>query len=158
MAGPLGDRRRSGKRASARVGETVDRFGGLDVLFNNVGIRPQELYRRLEDITGQMWDRILDVNLKSYFLMSKFALPELRRRGGGVVVNTASVQGLQSQKGVLAYAASKGGVLSLTGQMALDYAADGIRVLAVRLEPSTRKWCARRPRVSRMDWRPPSSA
>jgi NAD(P)-dependent dehydrogenase (short-subunit alcohol dehydrogenase family) len=113
------------------VRETVDRFGGLDVLFNNVGIQPQESYLKVEDTPEEMWDRILDVNLKSYFLMSKYALPEIRRRGGGVIVNTASVQGLQSQHGVGAYAASKGGVLSLTRQMALDYAAEGIRVLAV---------------------------
>jgi NAD(P)-dependent dehydrogenase (short-subunit alcohol dehydrogenase family) len=113
------------------VRETVDRFGGLDVLFNNVGIQPQESYRRLEDTPEEMWDAILDVNLKSYFLMSKYALPEIRRRGGGAIINTASVQGLQSQKGVAAYAASKGGVLSLTRQMAVQYAAEGIRVLAV---------------------------
>jgi NAD(P)-dependent dehydrogenase (short-subunit alcohol dehydrogenase family) len=113
------------------VRETVDRFGGLDVLFNNVGIQPQESYRNVEDTTEEMWDRIIDVNLKSFFLMSKYALPEIRRRGGGAIINTASVQGLQSQRGVPAYAASKGGILSLTRQMALDYAAEGIRVLAV---------------------------
>jgi len=113
------------------VRETVDRFGGLDVLFNNVGIQPLDSYKNVEDTTEDQWDRILDVNLKSYFLMSKYALPEIRRRGGGAIINTASVQGLQSQHGVPAYAASKGGVLSLTRQMALDYAAQGIRVLAV---------------------------
>ncbi len=113
------------------VRETVDHFGGLDVLFNNVGIQPQDSYRNVEDTSEGMWDRIMDVNLKSYFLMSKYALPEIRRRGGGAIINTASVQGLQSQKGVPAYAASKGGILSLTRQMALDYAAEHIRVLAV---------------------------
>jgi 3-oxoacyl-[acyl-carrier protein] reductase len=113
------------------VRETVDRFGGIDVLFNNVGIQPLTSYKNVEDTTEEMWDRILDVNLKSYFLMSKYALPEIRRRGGGAVINTASVQGLQSQKGVPAYAASKGGILSLTRQMALDYAAENIRVLAI---------------------------
>jgi NAD(P)-dependent dehydrogenase (short-subunit alcohol dehydrogenase family) len=113
------------------VRETVDRFGGLDVLFNNVGIQPLDSYKNVEDTTEAQWDRILDVNLKSYFLMSKYAIPEIRRRGGGAIINTASVQGLQSAYGVPAYAASKGGVLSLTRQMALDYAADGIRVLAV---------------------------
>jgi NAD(P)-dependent dehydrogenase (short-subunit alcohol dehydrogenase family) len=113
------------------VRETVDRFGGVDVLFNNVGIQPRASYANVEGTTEEMWDRILDVNLKSYFLMSKYALPEIRRRGGGAIVNTASVQGLQSMKGVPAYAASKGGVLSFTRQMALDYAEDHIRVLAV---------------------------
>jgi len=113
------------------VRETVDRFGGLDVLFNNVGIQPQESYLNVEDTPEETWDRILDVNLKSYFLMSKYALPEIRRRGGGAIINTASVQGLQSQRGVPAYAASKGGILSLTRQMALDYAAEHIRVLAI---------------------------
>src|SRR6266446_2044262 len=112
------------------VRETVDRFAGLDVLFNNVGIQPQESYLNVEDTSEETWDRILDVNLKSYFLMSKYALPEIRRRGGAII-NTASVQGLQSQHGVPAYAASKGGILSLTRQLALDYAAEHIRVLAV---------------------------
>ena len=78
-----------------------------------------------------MWDRIIGVNLKSCFLMSKYAIPELRKRGGGVIINTASVQGLQSQPLVPPYAASKGGILSLTRQMSLDYAKDNIRVLAV---------------------------
>jgi NAD(P)-dependent dehydrogenase (short-subunit alcohol dehydrogenase family) len=113
------------------VRETIEKFGGLDVLFNNVGIQPLDSYQNVENTTEEMWDRILDVNLKSYFLMSKYAIPEIRRRGGGAIINTASVQGLQSQRGVPAYAASKGGVLSLTRQMALDYAAEGIRVLAV---------------------------
>lgn len=106
-------------------------FGGIDILFNNVGIQPSTSYANIENTTEEMWDRILGVNLKSYFLMSKFAIPSMRRRGGGVIVNNASVQGLQSMKGVPAYAASKGGVLSLTRQMALDYAAERIRVLAI---------------------------
>jgi NAD(P)-dependent dehydrogenase (short-subunit alcohol dehydrogenase family) len=113
------------------VRETVERFGQVDVLFNNVGIQPRESYANVEDTSEETWDRILDVNLKSYFLMSKYAIPAIRRQGGGAIINNASVQGLQSQKGVPAYAASKGGILSLTRQMALDYAEHHIRVLAI---------------------------
>jgi NAD(P)-dependent dehydrogenase (short-subunit alcohol dehydrogenase family) len=110
---------------------TVERFGGVDVLFNNVGIQPLDSYANAEDTTEAQWDRILGVNLKSYFLMAKYALPEIRKRGGGVIINNASVQGLQSVPGVPAYAASKGGVLSLTRQLAMEYAREGIRVLAI---------------------------
>ena len=113
------------------VAETADAFGGVDILFNNVGIQSPDEYFNVEDTPEELWDRTLGVNLKSYFLMSKYAIPEIRKRGGGAIINTASVQGLQSQRLVPSYAASKGGVLSLTRQMALDYARENIRVLAV---------------------------
>jgi NAD(P)-dependent dehydrogenase (short-subunit alcohol dehydrogenase family) len=105
--------------------------GGLDILCNNAGIQPRAAYAPAHELPEEMWDRILAVNLKSAFLMTKYSIPHLRRRGGGVIVNTASVQGLQSAKEVSAYAASKGGLLSLTRQLALEYAEDHIRVLAV---------------------------
>jgi NAD(P)-dependent dehydrogenase (short-subunit alcohol dehydrogenase family) len=113
------------------VSETATALGGVDILFNNVGIQSPDSYLNVEDTPEETWDRIIDVNLKSCFLMSKYAIPEMHKRGGGVIINTASVQGLQSQKLVPAYAASKGGILSLTRQMALDYAEENIRVLAV---------------------------
>ena len=113
------------------VAETVAAFGGIDVLFNNVGIQPADSYRNVEETPEELWDRILDVNLKSYFLMAKNAIPEMRKRGHGAIINNASVQGLQSMPGVPAYAASKGGVLSLTRQLAVEYAAEQIRVLAI---------------------------
>lgn len=113
------------------VDHAVDAHGGLHVLCNNVGIQPTSSYLPAHEMTVDMWDRIIDVNLKSTFLMCRHAIPVMRKQGGGVIVTTASVQGLQSAKGVSAYAASKGGQLSLTRQLALEYAEDGIRVLAV---------------------------
>jgi NAD(P)-dependent dehydrogenase (short-subunit alcohol dehydrogenase family) len=113
------------------VQQTVATFGGLDILFNNVGIQPPDSYLRAEDTPEELWDRIVDVNLKSHFLMAKYSIPEIRKRGGGVIINNASVQGLQSMKGVPPYAASKGGVLSLTRQLAVEYAEENIRVLAI---------------------------
>ena len=115
----------------ALVHRAVQEWGGVDVLCNNVGIQPTDSYVPAHELPEEKWDRIIDVNLKSCFLMSKYCVPVMQQRGGGVIVNTASVQGLQSAKGVSAYAASKGGMLSLTRQLALEYAKDHIRVLAV---------------------------
>ena len=113
------------------VQDTVDLWGKIDVLCNNVGIQPTSSYLRAHEMTEEMWDRILDVNLKSAFLMSKYTIPHMQAAGGGVIVNTASVQGLMSANMVPAYAASKGGLLSLTQNLCLDYAVDNIRVMAV---------------------------
>ena len=121
----------SAEECKETISKTVDVFGGLDILFNNVGIQPVESYVNVEDTTEDLWDRIVNVNLKSRFLMAKYSIPEMRRRGGGVIISTASVQGQQSMNLVPAYAASKGGDLSLTRQMALDYASDNIRVLSI---------------------------
>jgi NAD(P)-dependent dehydrogenase (short-subunit alcohol dehydrogenase family) len=113
------------------VRDSVSAFGGVDVLFNNAGIQPADSYKTAEHLDESMWDRVMDVNVKGTFLLCKYAIPEMRRRGGGVIINNASVQGLQSQKLVPVYAASKGAVLSLTRNLALDFADDHIRVVAI---------------------------
>ncbi|MCZ6632447.1 MAG: SDR family oxidoreductase [bacterium] len=113
------------------VETAVSTWGKVDVVCNNVGIQPTSSYLPAHELPEEVWDRILDVNLKSSFLMTQYCVPEMKKAGGGVIINTASVQGLQSMKGVSAYAASKGGILSLTRQLALEYAEDNIRVLAV---------------------------
>ena len=113
------------------VSRAVSEWGGVDVLCNNVGIQPADSYLPAHELPEEAWDRIIDVNLKSFFLMARLCVPELKKRGGGAIINTASVQGLQSMKGVCAYAASKGGILSLTRQLALEYAEDNIRVLSI---------------------------
>lgn len=113
------------------VETAVSYWGGVDILCNNVGIQPTNSYLPADELPEEIWDRIIEVNLKSRFLMAKYCVPEMRKRGGGVIINTASVQGLQSANNIPAYAASKGGDLSLTRQLALDFAKDNIRVLAV---------------------------
>ena len=113
------------------VNHTVEQLGKIDILINNVGIQHLESYQNVENTSEELWDRILNVNLKSYFLMTKLSIPQMRKRGGGTIINVASVQGLQSMPLVPAYAASKGAILSLTRQVALDYAKENIRVVAI---------------------------
>ena len=114
------------------VEETVETFGGLDVLHNNAGI-PQRS-TPVEDVAEETWDRVQDVNLKSAFLGAKYAVPHLREseaEGGGVILNTASTAGIRPRTGLSAYAASKGGMITLTKQLASELADDGIRVNAI---------------------------
>ncbi len=115
----------------ATVEAAIEEYGGVDVVINNVGIQPPSSYVDAVDLPEEEWDRIINVNLRSRFLMAKYSIPSMRERGGGVIISTASVQGLLSMPFVSAYAASKGGDLSLTRQMSIDFAKDNIRVLSV---------------------------
>ncbi len=110
------------------VERAVERFGGLDIVCNNAGVG---LLRSVEHTTSAEYDEVMDANVRSIFHCSRFALPPLRARGGGSIVNVASVASFVGFENDAAYCASKGAVLSLTRQMALDYARDGIRVNCV---------------------------
>lgn len=106
----------------------VERFGGVDALVNSQGI---QRYGTVEETTEELWDEVMNVNLKSMFLTAKYAIPELRKRGGGAIVNVSSVQGLATQTQVAAYSTSKAGIIGLTRTIAVDYAKENIRANAV---------------------------
>lgn len=112
----------------AWIPQAAAAFGGIDCLFNNAGI---QTYGTVLEMEEETWDRTLEVNLKSVYLVSRACLPLMIERGGGTIVNMASVQGLASQRRVPAYSASKGGIIAMTRAMALDHAAQGVRVNCV---------------------------
>ncbi len=109
----------------ALVRRAAEVFGRVNVIVNNAAYW---MAGTVEETAEDEWDRIMATNLKGVFLLCRAALPELRRAGGGVIVNIGSVLGLVGMKRRAAYAASKGGLVQLTKAMALDHAAESIRV------------------------------
>ena len=107
------------------VQKTINSFGGVDILFNNAGI-----VRRASviDTTEEQWERVMAVNVKSIFLMSKYTIPHMVQAGGGVILNTSSGWGLVGGRDAVSYCASKAAVVNLTRAMALDHGAQNIRV------------------------------
>ena len=136
LAGELGDERAAHSAAdvtdAGAVSELIEaasrRFDGLDTVVNNAGIPMVGAAHELDEAD---WDRVLDVDLKSVYLLSRAAWPHLVNRGGGSILNTASVAGIWGTMGQAGYAAAKAGVIMLTKCMALDGARDGIRVNCV---------------------------
>ena len=104
---------------------TVENFGTLDILFNNAGT---QLFKLADETTVEEWDRVLAVNLRGAWLGCKHAIPVMRRAGGGVIINTSSIYATTGVPGQSAYAASKGAVLALTKQLAIELAPAKIRV------------------------------
>jgi NAD(P)-dependent dehydrogenase (short-subunit alcohol dehydrogenase family) len=107
------------------VRTVAGKFGALHILFNNAGtIRRASVL----DLSETEWDRVMEVNVKSIFLMSKFAIPVMEKSGGGSIINTASGWGLAAGPRAAAYCASKGAVVLLTKAMAIDHGPQNIRV------------------------------
>lgn len=113
------------KDAENVVRETIATYNRIDVLHNNAGILA---FGDVVHCSEEEWDRVMAVNLKSAFLLSKFAIPEMMNSGAGSIINTASIGGLIGAENATAYAASKGGMIQLTRSMALDYGPHNIRV------------------------------
>jgi 2-keto-3-deoxy-L-fuconate dehydrogenase len=116
------------RSVNAAVALVDKEFGGLDIVVNNAGV---ERYGNAEEIDEADWDFVVGTNLKGAFLISRAALPLLRTRGRGVIVNMASVQSFVNEPRNVAYGVSKAGLLSLTRGIAVDYAREGIRCVCV---------------------------
>ena len=110
------------------VAKAVREFGGLDVIVNAAAFHP---FGTVVETSLEDWNRCLMVNVGSIYLLGHFGIPSMKKRGGVSIINLASVQGHACQRGVAAYAASKGAVHSLTRALALDHAADHIRVNSI---------------------------
>jgi NAD(P)-dependent dehydrogenase (short-subunit alcohol dehydrogenase family) len=127
------------QRAVRRVAREL---GGVDVLINNCGI---VRYGNVVETTEEEWDNLIAVNLRSMFLCAKYAIPEMLKRGGGAIVNFASVQSLACQQRVAAYTTSKAAVLGLTRSIALDFAPHNVRcncVLPGSIDTPMLRWAA----------------
>lgn len=112
----------------AAIRQTVEAFGGIDILVNSAGVQRYGTVVETEEAT---WNEVFDTNVKGMYLAARHAIPEMRKRGGGAIVNVSSVQAYVALTGSAAYVASKGAINSLTRAMALDHASEGIRVNSV---------------------------
>ena len=113
------------------VADAITAHGGVDVLVNNAAVTGPPALMSLDECTDERFDHVLAVNLGAAFRCARAAVPSMRERGGGVIVNIGSVAAFAAQRNAVAYAASKAGLLGLTRGLAFDLAADGIRVVYV---------------------------
>ncbi|SFM12739.1 Enoyl-(Acyl carrier protein) reductase [Paenibacillus sp. 1_12] len=108
--------------------KAVEHLGGLDILVNNAGIYPRSM---MQDTTEELWDRVMSINLKGVFLMCQAAVPWLKKRGGGAIINMSSSHAAIGSPELFAYAVSKGGISTLTRNLAGALTRDRIRVNAI---------------------------
>ena len=136
VAGELGGERCRYRHADVAVwsevealmGAAAEAFGGLDIVFNNAGVGS---FAATPDLTVEEWRRVIDIDLNGVFYGCKAAIPLMRRRGGGAIINTASISGLAGDFSFAAYNAAKGAVVNYTRAAAIDHAREGIRINAV---------------------------
>jgi len=110
------------------VAAVLQKFGGVDILFNNAGV---VVRKTIKEYTVQEWDFVLETGLKGTFLFSKHVIPVMEKRGGGSIINTGSGWGLKGGERAASYCAVKGGIVNLTRAMAIDHGPDNIRVNCV---------------------------
>jgi NAD(P)-dependent dehydrogenase (short-subunit alcohol dehydrogenase family) len=115
----------SAKDVERVVQQVFSKWHRVDILFNNAGIVPG---KKVHTLTEEEWDRAFAINVKSMFLFSRAVIPSFLQQGGGVILNTSSTTALRVAPDRALYTATKGAILSLTKSMAVDYAADNIRV------------------------------
>jgi len=119
---------REAKQVENMIAETVRAFGRLDIMFNNAGVY---VGKNVVDTTEQEWDWVVDVCLKGVFLGCKFAIPQMIKQGGGVILNTASGAGIKGVTNLAPYQAAKGGVVIMSKGIALDFARNKIRCVSI---------------------------
>jgi NAD(P)-dependent dehydrogenase (short-subunit alcohol dehydrogenase family) len=115
----------SEKECSELIKSAIDNFGRIDILVNNAGHFPRAT---LEETSTELWDQVININLRGAFYCCKYAMPYMRHGGGGSVINIGSINGIQGLPTLIAYSSAKGGLLALTRTLAGAYAKDKIRV------------------------------
>lgn len=109
------------------VEQVISKYGHIDILYNNAGGWQRQLQDTVTEDTSEEWDRLINLNLRSTFLCSKYVIPEMIRAGKGSIINTSSNAGFMNSPKVAAYGAAKAGIIELTKSLCMDYGPAGIR-------------------------------